>query len=411
MLTIRQLATIAAVGGVSFTATGAAAQQGADFFKGKTVTYVVATAAGGGYDFYGRLVSGAMEKNIPGSTFVVRNMPGAGHLVGANYVANSKPDGLTIGTFNTGLLYNQLINLPGVKFDLTTMSWIGKAASDPRVIIMAAQSPIKTFDDLRNAKGEVRFAMAGIGSAAYVEAVMLMNALNLPIKIITGYNGNADQLAMRRGEIAGSIGSLSSWQGFVDNRFGHFIAQIGGSDKAAPQLLSLVKDEKARNLILLIQSQGDLSRFSVGPAGVPNDRLEALRAAFKLAMADKEVQAKAAKSGRPLDPAYGDDVAAAIKAALKQPPETIALLKDAMDAGKNVKIPEFKGTIVTLADRNKDITMKLADGKEFKTAVSGSRTTIKVGGKEAKRGDLAVGMACTITAEKAGGEANIIDCK
>ena len=198
-----KLMAAATVASLAVLSTSAIAADGKDFYKGKNVTYVVATAAGGGYDFYGRLIAGAMEKNLPGSTFVVRNLPGAGHLIGANFIANSKPDGLTIGTFNTGLIYNQLIGLKGVRFDLSKMSWIGKAASDPRVIIMAAQSPIKSLDDLRKADHEVRFAVAGIGSAAYVEQVMLKNALNLPMKVITGYNGNADQLAMRRGEIEG----------------------------------------------------------------------------------------------------------------------------------------------------------------------------------------------------------------
>ena len=90
------------------------AQGGAEFFKGKTVTYIVATAPGGGYDAYGRLVAEYMQKHLPGSTFVVKNMPGAGHVIGANAIYAAKPDGLTIGTFNTGLIYNQLIGLEGV---------------------------------------------------------------------------------------------------------------------------------------------------------------------------------------------------------------------------------------------------------------------------------------------------------
>ena len=106
------------------------AQQGADFYKGKTVTYIVATAPGGGYDTYGRLVAEYMQKYLPGSTFVVRNMPGAGHVIGANAIYASRPDGLTIGTFNTGHIYNQLIGLEGVKFDLNKMFWIGKAGAD-----------------------------------------------------------------------------------------------------------------------------------------------------------------------------------------------------------------------------------------------------------------------------------------
>src|SRR5436190_23880385 len=110
------------------------AQTGADFYKGKTVTYIVATPPGGGYDFWGRLVAEYMQKYLPGSTFVVKNMPGAGHLIGANTIYASRADGLTLGTFTTGLIYNQIVKLDGVQFDLEKMSWIGKASSDPRVL-------------------------------------------------------------------------------------------------------------------------------------------------------------------------------------------------------------------------------------------------------------------------------------
>ena len=62
-----------------------------------------------------------------------------------------------------------MLAAPGVKFDLAKMSWIGKAASDPRVITIAAQSPIKSFKDLQNSKEPVNFAVGGIGSATYIE--------------------------------------------------------------------------------------------------------------------------------------------------------------------------------------------------------------------------------------------------
>src|SRR3954468_19116116 len=99
----------------AFVATGlsatASAQTGADFYRGKTITYIVSTAPGGGYDLYGRLTAEYMQKYLPGSTFVVKNIPGAGHLIGANTIYASKADGLTIGTFSTGLIYNQLVKL------------------------------------------------------------------------------------------------------------------------------------------------------------------------------------------------------------------------------------------------------------------------------------------------------------
>src|ERR687898_1689453 len=106
-----------AVAAAVLAAGAAQAQTGADFYKGKTVTYIVSTAPGGGFDLYGRLISEYMQKYLPGSTFVVKNVPGAGHLIGTNTIYSSKPDGLTIGNFNNGLIYNQLIKTEGVKFD------------------------------------------------------------------------------------------------------------------------------------------------------------------------------------------------------------------------------------------------------------------------------------------------------
>jgi tripartite-type tricarboxylate transporter receptor subunit TctC len=396
-------------------AAPAGAQQGADFYKGKTVTYIVATAPGGGYDTYGRLVAEYMQKYLPGSTFVVRNMPGAGHVIGANAIYASRPDGLTIGTFNTGLIYNQLIGLEGVRFDLTKMSWIGKAASDPRVIVIAEQAPIKSFEELRSQTTPVTMATAGVGSASYVETVMLTNALRLPAKVVTGYNGNEDQLAMRRGEVQGSIASRSTYEQFVNNGFARFIAQIGGSETDVPQLGALVTDPAAKRLVALIQSQGDIARLTAGPPGIPSDRLETLRTAYRKAMEDEELQEKAAKVERPVEPAYGEDVAKAVAEALNQTPETVATLKTAMTtpapAAATAAAAGQKGTVTELKNGARQIVLTVEGGKTFEAEVSGSRTEITIAGKKAERDALKAGMTCTVDAPSAGAEAKSISCQ
>ena len=50
-------------------------------------------AAGGGYDFYARLIADYMAPHLPGVTIVVKNVPGAGHLIGANFTYNARADG------------------------------------------------------------------------------------------------------------------------------------------------------------------------------------------------------------------------------------------------------------------------------------------------------------------------------
>jgi len=318
------LVALAAASGV------AQAQDGVAFYNGKTVNYIVATAPGGGYDTYGRLVAEYMQKYLPGSTFVVRNMPGAGHLIGTNAIYAAKPDGLTLGTFNTGLVYNQIVGNERIKFDLNKFSWIGKAASDPRVVVIASQSPIKSWADLVAQKEPLNFSTAGVGSASYVETVILARTLNLPVKIQAGYNGSDDQLAMRRGEIIGNIASRSSAEQFVNNGYGRLIAQIGGSQKDVPQLKTLVTSEAAQSLLALIASQSEIGRLTAASPDVPAPQVKALRDAYRKAMEDKDLQARAEKLGLPVEPSYGEEIAKMIATALKQTPETATLLKEAM---------------------------------------------------------------------------------
>lgn len=393
--------------GPATAASQALAQTGADFYKGKTVTYIASTSPGGGYDTYGRLVAEFLQKHLPGSTVVVKNMPGAGHIIGANAIYASKPDGLTIGIFNTGLIYNQVIQTPGIQFDLAKMSWIGKAASDPRTITIGMQSPIRNFEDLRNSKETITFSTGGIGSSAYVETAMLANVLKLPIKMLTGYTGSEDQLAVRRGEIVGSMSSRSSWEPFVKNGYGRFIAQIGGKQTDVPQLSSMVTDPTAKAVIALIRSQGDIGRLTAGPPGIPQDRLDALRAAYRKALKDPELLAKAQKLNIPIDPLYGDDVRDRVIEAINQKPETIALLKETMGK-KEEAPPPNKGTIAEY-DGRKNVVFKLESGTMFPAEISGSRTEITVSGQKGNRDSLKVGMTCEVQGPN-GGEAKTISC-
>ena len=407
----RRVAAAGAFAALTALAADPAAADGAAYFKGKTVKYIVATSPGGGYDFYGRLIAKYMEKNIPGSTFVVVNKPGGGHKIGANLIYNSKANGLTIGMFNTGLIYSQVIGQKGIKFDLAKMSWIGKAAADPRVIMVASQGPFKTVDDLSAAKKTVKFSASGVGTSGYNDTQMLGKVLGWNFKQILGYRGTQSELAMRRGEIDAAVGSLSSAELFVKNGYGRLLAVIGGPKMpGVPQLIDVVKTKNAKAIAALIGSQASLARFTAGPPDIPADRLGALRAAYKAAMANETLRAQAAKAGRPIDPAYGDDVRDQVRAALNQPPEVVALVRNIL----NVKAPSNKvlGTkLLTKTPDGRWITFKHGS-KTIKAKISGSRTKIKVNGKKAKRKGLKVGMVCDIDYKPGKrNEPKTIECK
>jgi tripartite-type tricarboxylate transporter receptor subunit TctC len=391
----------------------AMAQDGADFFKGKTMTYIVATSPGGGYDTYARLIANHMEKYLPVSKIIVKNVPGAGHIIGANQLYAAKPDGLTIGTFNTGLIYAQLLERDGIQFDLTKMTYLGKAAADPRTIVVSTKSDIKSYDDLVHSAQPVKFAAAGPGSSAYNEIKMLNSALNLNIELITGYRGQEGEMAMMRGEVVGQMASLSSAAPFVKNGLGRLILQIGGTASPelgnAPIAADIITEGQGASIIALIGSQAELARLTAAPPGVPADRAEALVAAYRSALEDPELLEQAKKIGRPIEPLYGTAVADPIIRALDQSPQTLALVTSVLS--EKPKGTQVKTALLTVTPDGKKITFNGAGGKAIESKVSGSRTKITIGGKEANRKNLQAGMACDIVYKPGGNNEPIsMDC-
>lgn len=302
------------------------------FYNGKTVTFVVATAAGGGYDTYARQIAPYIQKYLPGSTVIVKNSPGAGHIIGANEVYAAKPDGLTFGTFNTALIFSQIVGAQGIQFDLTKYSWIAKLSSDNRVLLMGAKTPYKTFDDAVKASATtpVVLSSAGVSSASNIDALLLQQAMGLKVKMIAGYTGNDSDLAILRGEVEGEVGSASSLAHFVDTGDGRILLQIGMKKDPALGNVPLLSDiapanKKAISDLLLVDAS--IGRLVAAPPGLPEARRLALVQAFQKATADPEYLANMQKAKLPVDPSFGDDVGNLIKSSLTQTPEDLATLK------------------------------------------------------------------------------------
>jgi len=131
------------------------AQAQAPFYQGKTIRVIVGTPPGNLYDFWTRLIVDHMGRHIPGNpSFIVQNMPGAGHVIAVNYLYTGvKTDGLTIiGSVIPSLYLNQLIGRTEIQFDWSKFSWIGSPARGNSQMYMRADSPYKTIEDVRTAK-------------------------------------------------------------------------------------------------------------------------------------------------------------------------------------------------------------------------------------------------------------------
>ena len=386
----------------------AKAATGAAYYKGKTVTWIVTTNPGGGHDFWGRLLARYIQAALPGSKFVVKNKPGAGHILGLNLIYASKANGLTMGNFSTGVALAQILGRKGMRADLTKMSWLVKLASEPPTMIAGKDSSLRTFEDVLNSKNVLKFSASGVGSGSYMNTFILATAFGIRHRIIVGYSGSQAPLAMMRGEIDLWIGSEDSAQTYVRAGRVRVIAQLGGNIKGVSDIRKYAKTAEAKAVTRLMYSMGNLSRIAAGPPNIPADRLKVLRAAVKTAVGDKGFRDLAARAKRSLDPAFGEDVHKMVVELIRQPPEILALLKEL----QNVKVDMVKHTgKVTATKRGGRRIFISYKGKEVKAKVSGSRTKVTINGKKAKRKAIKVGMTCTFTYPGAGQEAKRVDCK
>src|SRR5437899_2254167 len=128
MMMPRLLPTTAAlVAAGTLYALPANAQSPAEFYKGRTVTIVVSTSTGGGYDAMARAITRHIGKHIPGNpTVVVRNMPGAGGILAVNWLYNAaEKDGTVLGLVQNGTPLEPLFGTKEARYDAPKFNWLG----------------------------------------------------------------------------------------------------------------------------------------------------------------------------------------------------------------------------------------------------------------------------------------------
>lgn len=165
-----------------------AAENPADFYKGKTIEFVVPNRPGGGYDTYARLMAPYLEK-YTGTTVVVKNKPGGGGVVGMGLVYRADPDGRTIGIANmTGSIPAQIGSAEGMNLDLRKFVWLARVCDEPQVFVVGANSKYKTWEDILKTKDTVKLSCTGTSGSSYLDLLVLKMVFDLKnFDIITGF--------------------------------------------------------------------------------------------------------------------------------------------------------------------------------------------------------------------------------
>jgi tripartite-type tricarboxylate transporter receptor subunit TctC len=335
------LCAAAAISGV-LLATAAWAQDVESFFKGKTIDLIISTGVGGGLDTNARIVAKHMQPHIPGKpTIVPKNMPGAGHVRAANYLATqAAKDGTVMGTLIPAFVTAQVLNrTSAIQFDAEEFAWLGSTASSNSTIYVATSTGVKTMDDARRI--EVTMGGTGAGSYTTLLPIVMNNVFGTKFKVISGYQSTADVgLAMERGEVQGRAGNnfnsiKSENPALLRDKKIVILAQFGVERDPefpdVPLATDLARNEDERQIMKVVSADVPLGRPFLLPPGVPKDRIDAMRKAFEAMVRDPAYLAAAAKANIEVAPLAGEKLQAIVEDLVATPAPIVERARKAME--------------------------------------------------------------------------------
>jgi tripartite-type tricarboxylate transporter receptor subunit TctC len=263
-------------------------------FPERPVHLIIPYGPGGIVDFAGRVLAQKIGEAL-GQTVVPENKPGAGGIVGVDYVAHSAPDGYNMALMDPGIVANPSLqkSMPYDIFkDLVTLSVV---SSSPEVLVVAPQLGIKTYAELvaygKANPGKLNYASAGVGTTPHLAAEMWklrtgIEAVHVPYKGIGGSFTDmmSNKVQMAFSSIAGALPFTS------DNRIVALATTGTARSPVYPDLPTVAEAGLPGYSV-------DLWLALYGPAGTPPDVLAKLNGAIAKALQDSELKMAFAKFG------------------------------------------------------------------------------------------------------------------
>jgi tripartite-type tricarboxylate transporter receptor subunit TctC len=266
----------------------------AETFPSRPIHLIMPYAPGGIVDFAGRVVAQKLGE-VLGQTVVAENRPGAGGIVGVEYVAHSAPDGYDLVIMDPAYVINPIMqkSMPYDIFkDLATVSIVN---SSPEVLVVSPQLGIKIYAELvaygKANPGKLNYASAGVGTTPHLAAAMWaqrsgIDAVHVPYKGVgpSYVDLLSGKVQMLFSSIAGALPYTSK---------GNVVALATTGSQRSPVYPDLPTVAEAG----LPGYDVDLWLGLYTPATVPPDVLAKLNTAVAKALKDDQLKASFATFG------------------------------------------------------------------------------------------------------------------
>lgn len=178
MMRLARCGVICAVCLALFSAFSASAQQ----YPTKAIRFIQPYPPGGSSEILSRPIAYEMTKNL-GQSVVIEFKPGGGTTIAADFIAKSAPDGYNIIMLLTAHAINATL-VPKLPYDtVKDFASVTMAATLPLVVVVNAQSNIKTLQELiaaaRANPGKLNFASAGAGNTSHLAVELFKSTVGI----------------------------------------------------------------------------------------------------------------------------------------------------------------------------------------------------------------------------------------
>jgi tripartite-type tricarboxylate transporter receptor subunit TctC len=263
-------------------------------YPSRPVRVVVPYAAGGGTDFFARLVFAAMGDQL-GQQFVIENRPGAGTNIGAEAAARAEPDGYTLllgdtATFSTNRTLYKKLNFDPYK-DFSPISLSGRFA----LVLLVNTNKLKVgsvqelIAEAKKEPGRINYGTPGLGSPFHLATELLSQAAGIKLTHVP-YRGAAPAV---QDLVAGQVDMM-----FID--FATARSQLSGPIKA----IAVASPGAFAGLPGVPPVAADVTGFEawawqgiVAPAGTPPEIIAKLNETYRRVIGNAEIREKLMGAG------------------------------------------------------------------------------------------------------------------
>lgn len=272
-----------------------AQQTGQSAWPDQALRLVVPFPPGGPADFIARVIAPGMAERL-GQQVVVESRSGAGGLLGTEFVAKSRPDGLTLIQASSGALTIMPQLMPRMGFDpLKDLAPIGQILAVPQIVAVANSLPVRSIAELvalaKREPGKLSYGSSGIGSSLHVAVEVFSQAAGIEL-IHVPFRGAAPAVTeLLAGRIQVMLADVPALQAHVRE---NTVRALGiTSAQRLPILPNLPTMAEAGVPGVVTETWYGV----LAPSGTPPDRLTLLSRAFHDTLAQPAVQQRLMEQG------------------------------------------------------------------------------------------------------------------